>query len=134
MESKSRRDFLRKTSSGALAVTAASYARVLGANERIHLGLIGAGNRGNHVMSLFQNKAEVQVVAICDVYGQAVESTRQKAQGAAGFNDYRKLLDAKPLDAVLIATPDHTHHNLTGLHPTYNCRHFPSTPMHANLL
>src|SRR6478752_4053647 len=52
MDSDSRRDFLRKTSSGALAITAASYARVLGANERIHLGLIGAGDRGNHVMSL----------------------------------------------------------------------------------
>src|SRR4051812_46330713 len=43
MDSDSRRDFLRKTSSGALAMTAASYARVMGANERIHLGLIGAG-------------------------------------------------------------------------------------------
>jgi predicted dehydrogenase len=109
MDSDSRRDFLRKTSSGALAITAASYARVLGANERIHLGLIGAGNRGNHVMSLFQNKPQIQVVAICDVYGQAVESTRQKAPGSAGFGDYRKLLETKPLDAVLIATPDHWH-------------------------
>jgi len=85
MDSDSRRDFLRKTSSGALAITAASYARVMGANERINLGLVGAGNRGNHVMSLFQNKTQVQVVAICDVYGQAVESTRQKAVGSVGF-------------------------------------------------
>jgi hypothetical protein len=75
MDSDSRRDFLRKTSSGALAMTAASYARVLGANERIHLGLIGAGNRGNHVMSLFRNKPQVQVVAICDVYGQGLATT-----------------------------------------------------------
>src|SRR5437016_7135685 len=58
MDSDSRRDFLRKTTSGALAMTAASYARVAGANERIHLGLIGAGDRGNHVMSLFQNKPQ----------------------------------------------------------------------------
>ena len=113
MESNSRRDFLRSAtsvaSSGALAMTAASYSRVLGANDRINLGLIGAGDRGNHVMSLFQNRPEVQVVAVCDAWGDRVESTRQKAAGAAGFDDYRKLLETNPLDAVLIATPDHWH-------------------------
>jgi predicted dehydrogenase len=96
-------------SSGALAMTAASYSRVMGANERINLGLIGAGDRGNHVMSLFQNRPEVHVVAVCDAWGERVESTRRKAKGAVGFADYRKLLETTPLDAVLIATPDHWH-------------------------
>lgn len=93
----------------ALTMTAASYARVLGANDRVNLGLIGAGDRGNHVMSLFQNRSEVHVAAICDVYGQRLEATRQKATGSTGFGDYRKLLETSPLDAVLIATPDHWH-------------------------
>ncbi|HEY3936018.1 MAG TPA: Gfo/Idh/MocA family oxidoreductase [Bryobacteraceae bacterium] len=113
MESNSRRDFLRTTtrlaSSTALAMTAASYKRVAGANERVNLGLIGAGNRGNHVMGLFQNRPEVHVVAVCDVFGQRVEETRLKAPGSAAFSDHRKLLEATPLDAVLIATPDHWH-------------------------
>jgi predicted dehydrogenase len=105
MQTNSRRDFLR---TGA-AMTASSYARVLGANERINLGLIGAGDRGNHVMSLFQNRPEVHVAAICDVFGQRLEATRQKAPGSQGFNDHRKLLESGGLDAVLIATPDHWH-------------------------
>jgi predicted dehydrogenase len=113
MDSNSRRDFLRAATSvastSAMAMTAASYSRVMGANDRINIGLIGAGDRGNHVMSLFQNRPEVQVVAVCDAWGDRVESTRKKASGAAGFADYRKLLETKPLDAVLIATPDHWH-------------------------
>jgi predicted dehydrogenase len=106
MDSSNRRDFLRAS---ALTMTAASYARVLGANDRVNLGLIGAGDRGNHVMSLFQNRSEVHVAAICDVFGQRLEATRQKASGSTGFSDYRKLLETSPLDAVLIATPDHWH-------------------------
>lgn len=106
MESSNRRDFLRTS---AVAMTAASYARVLGANDRVSLGLIGAGDRGNHVMSLFQNRPEVHVVAICDVYAQRLEATRQKAAGSVGFSDHRKLLETATLDAVLIATPDHWH-------------------------
>jgi predicted dehydrogenase len=106
MDSSNRRDFLRTS---ALTMTAVSYARVLGANDRVNLGLIGAGDRGNHVMSLFQNRSEVHVAAICDVYGQRLEATRQKATGSTGFSDYRKLLETSPLDAVLIATPDHWH-------------------------
>ncbi len=94
---------------GASSMSAASYNRVVGANDRVNLGLIGAGDRGNHVMSLFQNRPEIHVVAICDVYGQRLEATRQKASGSAGFGDYRKLLETNPLDAVLIATPDHWH-------------------------
>ena len=89
--------------------TAASYSRVRGANDRIRLGLIGAGGRGLSVMGTFQKNAEVQVVAVCDVYGARVERAKSRAAGAAGFTDHRKLLEAGDLDAVLIATPDHWH-------------------------
>ncbi len=90
-------------------MTAASYSRVLGANDRINLGLIGCGNRGKYVMSLFQKDASVRVAAVCDVYGTRCDEAKQKASDAAVFSDHRKLLEQKNLDAVLIATPDHWH-------------------------
>lgn len=111
MAMNSRRDFLRAgtLAGSALAVSASSYSRVLGANDRIHLGLIGAGDRGTWDMTLFQNRPEVQVVAVCDIYGAKVRAAQQKASAAKGFSDHRQLLEFQPLDAVLIATPDHWH-------------------------
>ncbi len=95
--------------SGALAVTAASYSRVLGANERVNLGVIGVGDRGTHVMGLFQNNAAVRVIAVCDIYGQRMNAAMQKAPGSKGTADHRNVLEMKEVDAVLIATPDHWH-------------------------
>lgn len=109
MDADSRREFLKQTSRAASAMAAASYSRVLGANERINLGLIGAGDRGTHVMSLFQRNSAIQVVAVCDIYGQRLQTAQQKAPGSAAFADHRALLANKGLDAVLIATPDHWH-------------------------
>lgn len=106
MASNSRRDFLR---TGALTLTAASYSRVMGANERINLGVIGVGDRGTWDMTLFQNRPDVQVTALCDVYGEKIRRGLQKAPQAATFNDHRRLLEAKQVDAVLIAVPDHWH-------------------------
>ena len=93
----------------ATAMTAASYSRVMGANERIQLGLIGCGGRGTGVMGTFMNTNQVDVTAVCDVYGDRIDRAQQKATKAQGFNDHRKLLAAKNVDAVLIATPDHWH-------------------------
>ncbi len=100
-----RRDLFRS----AAVFTAASYQRILGANDRINLGLIGAGDRGSFVMSVFQKNASVDVKAVCDVYGTRLDEALTKTKGAKGFNDHRKLLEMKELDAVLIATPDHWH-------------------------
>ncbi|MGA2589611.1 MAG: Gfo/Idh/MocA family oxidoreductase [Bryobacteraceae bacterium] len=93
----------------AAALTALSYARVLGANDRIKLGLIGAGERGLYVASIFQKTEAVEVQAVCDVYGDRVDKALTQAPGAKPFGDHRRLLEAKDLDAVLIATPDHWH-------------------------
>ncbi len=90
-------------------MTAASYSRVLGANDRILLGAIGVGDRGRHVLSLFQKNQAVQVGAVADIYGVSIDHALQQAPGAKSFTDYRKLLEIKELDAVLIATPDHWH-------------------------
>jgi len=91
------------------AMTAASYSRVRGANERVQLGLIGCGGRGTGVMGTFMNTNQVDVTAVCDIYGERIDRAQQKATKAQGFTDHRKLLAAKNVDAVLIATPDHWH-------------------------
>src|SRR5689334_16858608 len=91
------------------AFTALSYSRVLGANNRIQLGLIGAGDRGRYVTSLFQKTDEVDVRAVCDVYAERANAALGDAAGATAFADHRRVLDLKQVDAVLIATPDHWH-------------------------
>lgn len=93
----------------AIAWTAASYSRILGANDQVNLGLIGAGGRGRYVMGVFADNKEVNVTGVCDVYAARIDQAMQRATRAKGFNDHRKLLELKELDAVLIATPDHWH-------------------------
>jgi predicted dehydrogenase len=104
-----RRELLKRVSSAATAMTAASYSRVMGANNTVQLGLIGAGERGRYVMSQFQATNQVNVGAVCDIYSENIDKARQKADKARNFADHRKLLEVKELDAVLIATPDHWH-------------------------
>jgi len=100
---------LRTVATGALAMTASSYSKILGANDKVHLGLIGAGGRGQNVMKTFQLNSTVEVTAVCDVYAGRTDQALSTAPGAHGFSDHRKLLDQKYVDAVLIATPDHWH-------------------------
>lgn len=106
MTTMARRDLLRGT---AAAVTAASYSRILGANDKINLGVIGCGERGNLDMTQFLQNPAVQVTALSDVYAQHLDNFRQKAPNAKEFRDHRKLLEMKDVDVVLIATPDHWH-------------------------
>lgn len=93
----------------ALMATAASYDRILGANDKINLGLIGAGGRGRGVMGTFIKTGQVNVTSVCDVFTERIDQAQTAAPGAKGFTDHRKLLEVKELDAVLIATPDHWH-------------------------
>jgi predicted dehydrogenase len=106
-----RRAFLSNAARGTAALAASSYMRVMGANERVNVGLIGAGERGRFVMSQFVKTGQVDLHAVCDVYAVMIDRARQQdsAPNAAGFGDHRKLLELKELDAVLIATPDHWH-------------------------
>ena len=84
-----RRNFIR----GTAALSAAAYSGVLGANDRIHLGVIGPGDRGRYDMSQFQEDSTVDVVAVCDIYGQHIDQALQKAPKARGFNDHRAARD-----------------------------------------
>ena len=119
-----RRDFLKRTASVGAGVALASKAfakgnnklnpsRVLGANDRINIGLIGCGGRGTSDAKSFtqfgaENNNACQIVAVCDVYEK-----RKRAQGelykAKQFLDYREVLALPDVDAVIVATPDHWH-------------------------
>ncbi len=100
-----RRAFIRS----AAAYTAISYSRILGANDKVVLGVIGPGERGRHDMSLFQTNSSVEVAALADIWAEQIDKAKQKAPNAKTFTDHRKLLEMKELDVVLIATPDHWH-------------------------
>jgi len=102
----SRRDFTR----GAAAATAAGYSRIMGANERIRMGFVGLGNRGDQVHDAFLEHGDSQTVAVCDLRDDYLDFAVKKSRGTpARYKDYRKLLEDKNVDAVAIATPDHWH-------------------------
>ena len=109
MHSWTRRDFT-KSLVLAGATTALGTARVIGANERVRLGFIGLGNRGDQVLDAFLKQPDAQVVAVCDLSPAYMDFAAKKAGGSPRqFKDYRRLLELKDIDAVVIATPDHWH-------------------------
>src|SRR6516165_1789400 len=105
----SRRTFAKQAALAGV-LTAASSKRVLGANERIRLGFIGLGNRGDQVLDGFLEHRDAEVVALCDLYQPYLDYASSKIGTNPGlFKDYRRLLDIKDLDGVVICTPDHWH-------------------------
>jgi predicted dehydrogenase len=109
MSTVTRRQF-GKTAAAAWVATALSSDRIAGANDRVRVGFIGVGNRGDQVLDAFLAHQDAQIVAICDIYEPYVDFAVRKADGQpARFRDYRKLLDLREVDAVVICTPDHWH-------------------------
>jgi len=104
---QSRRIFIGKVASG-LAGTLAT-AKGLGANERIRLGLIGAGDRGQQILRDALACSNTECIGVADVYTRRLEEARNIAPNAKPYLDYRHLLEDNSLDAVLIATPQHLH-------------------------
>lgn len=79
-------------------------------NERIGLGFIGVGRRGLALLRDFRRFPDVDIVAVCDVYRKRVDRAVAATGGkAAGYKDFREVLDRKDVDAVVIATPPHWH-------------------------
>lgn len=96
------------------SLTAAGAMRVMGANDRIRLGLIGCGGRGSQDWNTFLALPEVDPTAVSDVYGPFAERAIATAGNKpTAHHDYRKLLERKDVDAVIIATPDHWHEHIT---------------------
>jgi predicted dehydrogenase len=126
-----RRQFLESTGTAALTAAAGSLltartvaaapgrvaaagARVIGANDRIQVGIVGVkGMGGGHIKHILEGMPgeNVAITAVCDVW----EKARRTAQASTHlgddrvYSDYRRMLDAKDIDAVIVATPDHTH-------------------------
>src|SRR6266851_3373367 len=104
---QSRRNFIGKVASGLAGTFAAS--NVLGANDRIRLGIIGPGDRGSQIMREAMNCPNTQFVGAADIYTKRLENVKKVVPDIKTFLDYRYLLDDKSIDAVLIATPQHLH-------------------------
>jgi predicted dehydrogenase len=109
MTNDTRRDFIKKAAVGAAALAAYPSARVLGANDRVRIGMIGVGGRGQELLSQVLALLNAQLVAIADVYTRRRDEAKAKAPGIQTLDDYRQLLDMKDVDAVIVASPLHSH-------------------------
>jgi predicted dehydrogenase len=134
--STSRREFITTGAMAAAGLTlgvnslsASDYRRISGAGEKIRMGFIGIGNRGSQLLNIFMKNPDVEIAAFCDLYEPYMLRDRNKVdpryiKDLGGsipkmgetfpnkvkiYNDFRKLLEDKDIDAVCIATPDHWH-------------------------
>ncbi len=109
----SRRQFLRRTTlaSGGLWLAAPFLSRVHGsANGKINIGFVGVANRAAEDLSeVAKQTGSVNVAALCDVDDTLLGQAKQNHPGAETYNDFRRMMDRKDLEAVVVATPDHTH-------------------------
>ena len=106
MDQVTRREFAR----GAALATAAGYGRILGANDRMRVGYIGLGNRGDQVHDAFLEHGDCTTAAVCDLRDDYMDFAVRKSRAQPKkYSDYRNLLADHDVDAVVIATPDHWH-------------------------
>lgn len=132
--SSNRRDFLRKTTTGAGALAATAFStpmiqRALGANDKIRVGFLGVGNRGTQLLHSFMRQPDVEVAALNDVYlpylhrdrsqvdrdmlealgGRVPMMGEEISESVPRYQDFRRVLEMNDVDAVVISTPDHWH-------------------------
>lgn len=128
-----RRKFIASSATAAAGISLAHnvvgapfIAKKRNANDTIRMGFIGVGNRGSQLLTLFNDNKDVEIAAVCDIYAPYKERDRSKVaqrylssgkvpkmEDKLGdfkkYDDFRKLLEDKDIDAVCIATPDHWH-------------------------
>jgi predicted dehydrogenase len=104
-----RRDFIKQAALGTAAVLAGPTSRILGANDRVRVGMIGVGARGQDLLRQIIAVPNVEVVAIADVYKRRWDEAKHIAPGIQGLDDHRRLLERKDIDAVIVASPLHIH-------------------------
>jgi predicted dehydrogenase len=119
----SRRDFIKKSATGAAALSiggvlpgfnAKSYGSIIGANEKVLVAVMGVNSRGLALSTYYAKQPDSEVVYICDVDSRAIEkciNTVEPLQNKRpkGLPDFRKALEDKQIDALVIASPDHWH-------------------------
>ncbi|BBE20210.1 myo-inositol 2-dehydrogenase [Aquipluma nitroreducens] len=122
MESN-RRDFIKKTLVGVTALSAGgilpgfsvrSYNRILGSNEKIRISVMGVNSRGKALAETYASQPNCDVIHICDVDRRAMEKciasvTEIQQHQPKGLSDFRRSLESKDIDGMVIATPDHWH-------------------------
>ena len=104
-----RRQFIKQTAAaatGAWLVGLRPHARTLSPNEKLNIGMVGVANRAGEDLKEVSSE---NVVALCDIDDQYLAAAKQKYPQAKTYNDFRRLLDQKDIDAVVVGTPDHTH-------------------------
>ena len=114
----SRRSFLSRTAVGIGLMAQGNPARrVLGANQRVRIGMIGAGGRGSDLLRMVlrrsEEKNDVEVAALCDVYRKRLHTAAEHVPEAQTYLHHQELLERQDLEAVFIATPDHWHAPIT---------------------
>ncbi|MFC4870812.1 Gfo/Idh/MocA family protein [Negadavirga shengliensis] len=119
----SRRDFIKKTVAGTAALSfggaltgfsAKSYAQIIGANDRIKVSVMGVNGRGNALAQNFARQDNCRIIHICDVDSRAMEKSiaavgKIQDDRPKAIPDFRKSLEDKDLDVLIVAAPDHWH-------------------------
>ena len=120
---ESRRNFIKKTATGsaALAVggiltgfSAKSYSRIIGANNKIVVSMMGVNGRGTSLAQNFSRQENCEIAHICDVDSRAIINCKEAIKDRQelipiGFTDFRQSIESKDIDALVIAAPDHWH-------------------------
>jgi predicted dehydrogenase len=115
MTDQTRRAFLKQAAVGTAAVMAFPR-NVLGANDRVRVAMIGVGDRGTDLLKEVLGAHNVELVAMADVYSRRRDEAKSRVPSIQTFVDYRRILDMKDIDGVIVASPLHIH-----------CRHFLDT-------
>ncbi len=118
MNKLTRRDFIKGSmAAGAAMVVFTPYSRVLGANDNIRAAVVGIRGRGHGHIRWFGKIPGLRVVALCDadkkILQRDVDSFKKRNENVVAYVDYRKLLDDKNIDVIIIATPNHWHSLMT---------------------
>src|SRR5258708_15379029 len=109
MAENTRRDFIKRGALGTAAMLVYPSSRVLGANDRVRVGMIGVGGRGQELLKQVLGTPNAQLVAIADIDTRSWEQAKRMAPRIQTLDDHGRLLDMKDIDAVIVASPLHIH-------------------------
>jgi predicted dehydrogenase len=108
-----RRDFIKRAAAGSASVGMAlsvPAARILGANDRVRVGVVGTGRQGMDDLQDFQRQPDAEIVAVCDVYEPNLKNGFAATQNKAEtYKDFHQVLERADIDVIVVGTPDHWH-------------------------